>query len=692
MHDAGKTRKEWQDYIRKRTSSGVPHAYAGAMLFAALFDDLLEIWQLTGRDKRHLCGLCVNLAVIIYGHHGNIEDINGDVPPWNGVFAPSTVLDVDIAGLFELVAAYFPEVTARLKFYEETPRALVEKVSSIAVRWHRWASAMIARVEELLKSGNPYAIAARLCIHLETSRLITADRQHAGGLAPDDKCVLSVLQAVSGQDRIQQYCAGRKAEMTGLADQSILEVRNKWRKTTVKNFLSDRMERIFILELPTGYGKTITASSVALKAVELGLSRRIIYVAPYLSILSQAAMEISAATGLKVITHHHLSFLQRLVEQEVIEDLLMETWQAPFIATTFNQLFLALFPHRVQNTLRLAGLRDSFVIVDEPQVISADAWNLFLTVAEAATTELNTRFLFVTATMPKTEAGIFGTVTSLGRAEPVSTRYQVETGGPEDEHSLAGKVLHSFRAHRATAVILNTVRDAAEIYSNMHDEVEPGDVYFLSGRMTPLHKRERIEAIGCALKYGKGALVISTQVLEAGVDLSFKEIFRALPVIPSLVQAAGRCNRHGEGEEGHVYVFEFLRGGEKATRRYVYRNAEQREATDICLSDNATFDEALSRSLVSEYYHLCFQRNTRQTSLEKILAAAHGYLTAPAGLNPFGPQIPQYGVFVPLTFGTVPKEVEAAMDIFGCQSPSEIWDKYSARGFLSSLEYSVSKR
>lgn len=692
LHDTGKSSRAWQNYVNKKSGKGVPHAFAGAMLFTALFADLLEIWKPTRQERRELCYLAVNLTNIIYNHHGRIEDVDGDYPPWTGTFAPSQILFVDIPGLLRLVALYFPELSLPIERYNQTPEHLVEKISAVAGLWSKWTNQMISYVERSLKSGNRYTIGARLCLQIENARIIAADRMHAGEIASDEKNHLGPEEAKVALNNIRRYCAGRKSEMSGKASQSILDVRGQWRQKALDAFGQNKQNNIFSLELPTGYGKTIAALSVSLKAVEKGQSKRIIYVAPYLSILSQAADEIERATGLKVLTHHHLSALQGLVEEDRAEDLLMEGWQAPVVATTFNQLFLALFPRRAQNTMRLNGLKNSFVIVDEPQVINTGAWNAFLAIAEATTAELGTKFLFVTATLPETSGGIFGEVISLGHARPVSTRYQVEYTGEENEDTLSKKILHSYRACGSTAAILNTVHDAVEVYLRICAEASEGRTHFLSGRMTPLHKKQRINEIRGALHNKENTVVVCTQVLEAGVDLSFKQLFRATPVIPSLIQAAGRCNRHGEGGKGRLFVFEYLRGGEKKTRQYVYRDGDQREVTDMLLNEHKFFDECMSVDLVKRYYRLCFQRNTQQAPLEKILEAARGNFAALTGLSPFGAHVPQYSVFVPLIFGDLPEEVKLAMKKFGCQEPSEIWDRYSSKGFLSSLEYKEKKQ
>lgn len=687
LHDAGKSSKAWQDYITQKIKQGVPHAYTGAMLFAAIFSDLLEIWRLSRQEKKRLCHLAVNLIHILYNHHGGIEDIDADYPPWTGVFVPSQVLQANVWEILKGLVPYFPEVAFRLEQYIQNTGALVERVSGTSGLWPKWNNEMVSFVEKILRCGNRYAMGARLCLHMHNSRLITADRVNAADLQVSDENFLMPRQATAALIQIQQYCLNRQREMTGKADGTILDAREKLRREAMDTFIENKQENLFSLELPTGYGKTITSLSVALKAVEDGQCVRVIYAAPYLSILSQAASEISSATGINVLTHHHLSALQNLVEQETTEDIIMETWQAPVMATTFNQLFLSLFPHRAQNTLRLSGLKNSFVIIDEPQAISAGAWNIFLAMVEAASSELGTKFLFVTATMPHIGGGIFTRVVSLARAVPVVSRYRVECLGGESEDSLAERVVQSYNHCGSTAVILNTVHDAAEIYLRVRKEFPEEMVFFLSGRMTPLHKREVIGSIKESQKSNLSVLVVCTQVLEAGVDLSFRQVFRALPVIPSLVQAAGRCNRHGEGKIGSLFLFDFLRGGEQKTRQYVYIDVNQREVTDACLAENGNFDEKSSIELVRKYYGMCFERNTYQAPLEKILEGARGYYSVPAGLNPFGGYVPQYSVYVPLTIGELPPEVKLAMKIFGCCSPSEIWDRYSSRSFLSTLGF-----
>src|SRR5690606_21637679 len=124
-----------------------------------------------------------------------------------------------------------------------------------------------------------------------------------------------------------------------------------------------------------------------------------VYVAPHVSILSQAAEQIRKATLLDVMEHHHLSVAVREDMDEGMY-LVMESWQSPVVATTFHQLFRALFPRRAQHTLRLPALERAVVILDEPQMIDPAMWNVLLSMLEAAHREMGTQTLLVTATLP----------------------------------------------------------------------------------------------------------------------------------------------------------------------------------------------------------------------------------------------------------------------------------------------------
>lgn len=704
LHDAGKAQPEWQDYIRRPAEArgpGVPHAFAGAMLFAVALERLLAAWPLSRREKERLLHLGLYLVYFIYQHHDTVPDVQGEFPPWQASFSPEKLLNCDLEGLGELVGRFF---SGRLipdggMAVEE----LREDFRRLAGSWSGWRDRMLTHVARTQREGNMYTQSSRLCVwhNLENYRLVAGDRLHAAGLELDaQEGTISTSQAASALMRINDFCEGRRDGLRhqGASD-ALLEKREACRLEALALFREQgQTHRVFTLELPTGYGKTLTSLSVALEAIATGLSRRIIYVAPYISILSQAAAEIAAATGLEVVTHHHLSPLEKPAREEVREEdqegLEVDSWLAPIIATTYNKFFQALFPGRAQHTLRLGGLRNAFVIIDEPQTVAATSWPVFLAMASALSEEVDCRLLFSTATMPEVAGGTLSVRrASLGCQAPLFSRYQVKYMGQLDEAGLAEQAVATYHERGSVAVIMNTIKDAANVYNLVEERLRGEPIYFISGRLTPLHKQGRIAAIKRVLDEHKRAMVICTQILEAGVDLSFQVVFRALPIVPSVIQAAGRCNRHGEGSPGDLYLFSFLRGGSEDTRRFVYRDHVQREVTDmILLGGSGSFPETRAGKVVTSFYHECSRRNTYEASLENLKLAAGGQWSGLANIDPFGDDIPSCGIFVPREERDVPEHVIRAMAECHVSHPQELWDLYVSRGFLRSLGFTARKR
>ncbi len=686
------------------------HSFAGAMLFALILIELLDKWKPEKQEREEILYHGLRLIYYIYCHHGEYPDFVGDYPPWQGNFRPMDLFSADMSGVFDLVCANLPELKhlkscVNIEFFEK-------KFKSITLTWPKWRNSFFKYVDRRQREGNIYVQSASLYLqnHLKNHCLIAADRLHAAGVNDILKySILPASQAADILDKISVFCSRRTEELsrTG-ANRLLLEKRSACRDNALNVYKRAGNDKIFSLELPTGYGKTLTALSVALASVAKGECQRIIYVAPYISILSQAAEEIRKATGLDVLVHHHLSALNYISGDDIddvdeeFENIYMESWLAPIIATTYNQLFRVLFPVRSQHTLRLTGFQNAFIIIDEPQSIATASWNLFLSLIEAASHDLNCRFLFVTATLPVLEGGIFESrCVSLGREIPLFSRYIVENIGQLDEDSLALRIADVFQKTGSVAVILNTIKDAALVFKKSIEHLKEvvdsnpnAKVFFLSGMLTPQHKHYVIEQIRCALHAKNPVLVVCTQILEAGVDLSFRVVFRALPLLPAVVQAAGRCNRHGEENEiGLLYLFDFRRGGETDTRCYVYRNANQRCVTDYCLEKHPNFEEKESIAIITDYYQECYQRFDNQATLQKIQRAAWGHTSELFGIEPFGNEdVFRYSIFVPKVIGRLSETILYALKYFGVNSIEELWDIYVSRNFLAKQDFIKRKR
>ncbi|NLG86296.1 MAG: CRISPR-associated helicase Cas3' [Firmicutes bacterium] len=685
LHDAGKAQLAWQEYIRnpgRKRGSSVSHAPIGAALFAVYGYYFLQSLELAGNREMQL--LFLRLTRDVADHHSKLNDIE-DYPPWSGKWDPRQLETMDLVGLANLVQKYLPETCPP---WGHDPDKIQTELSRLHRPWQRY----VLKLGYFRRPGDPRRLAA-YCDRSDTAALIVADRFHAGGIEENK---ITSETARKSLNHFYSYCQERAASIKQMGGTSITDTRQQVQDQAVEKFCQDPSQLIYTLELPTGFGKTLTGLRVALTACQQNDLQRIIYVAPYLSILSQAANEIRQATGLEPLQHHHLA----VSEKQEFDDrdyLAMESWQGPVVVTTFNQFFRALFPARAQQTMRLKALEGAFVIVDEPQIIDSGTWNLFLAMLEALAQNKHMQVLLMTATLPPTEAGLITTPVSLApkNLETVN-RFNISVEkGSWDAKKLAETAVTTCEEKGSVGVVVNTIADATQIYLAAKNLAGDNiDIFNLHACMQPQHKRYQIKSIKDHMtnKSGKPVLVISTQIIEAGVDLSFRHVFRARPIVPSVVQTAGRVNRHGEGESGIVSVVDFLREGKTDTRHYVYRDAITREETDALLTIGSIWKEERAGELVRAYYKGVFARNPNTAALEYISDAAAGQWSSLAGIEPFGADIPTVSVFVPAGEEWLTNNAKELMAHFSCRNIAELYELYVKPGWLAKRSFVERKR
>ena len=602
LHDAGKARPIWQDYFERsskkvRKVETVPHAYLGAALFAVYAHSLLKLSEPSPKMEQHYLLLVQDLQ----DHHGRLRDrIKPPVEvgiPWRESMKRFLPEDAFYHDLDDLTHRFFPSLPLSVRDYATFMYQLGEIEAEWKSRVHRQS-----RKLRQATGGVDAAYAPWIC-RASTGYLIAADRLSASASGSDT----TGLTPEAARDALETFRTklGEKYQQAIKEGHSVMaDKRQSVHEQTLANYQSHQDGGWFTLNLPVGWGKTLTALRIALEDAAAGRSKRIVYVAPYLAILTQAAKEIREATGLEVLEHHHLALLSDTAEaREPIDVLTMESWRAPIVATTFNQLFRAIFPATAQQSIRIPALHRAFIIVDEPQIISAEVYNAFLKGLEVLCGRMDARVMLVTATLPPTMHGLDKLPHNLTPPVKSANRYKlVSHQEPWTEERLTEEVLDRFREHNQVAVILNTIADAVTIYKQVQGHLENGVCFNLHGMMTPLHKAHHIRLISERLKAGRSVLVVSTQVLEAGVDLSFRRILRARPVLSSVAQAAGRGNRHAEGEAAHVEVFDLLRKSGRDARKLIYRNERQRRVTDELLTLPGIWNEAETEGLIDAYF------------------------------------------------------------------------------------------
>lgn len=388
---------------------------------------------------------------------------------------------------------------------------------------------------------------------------------------------------------------------------------------------------VYLLPVPTGGGKTVSSLLFALHAAALQQMRHVYYVAPYKVILEQTADTARKALGKDdVILEHHSDVIP---DEPIREDgdaeagtysLLTQRWSSPVILTTMVQFLYTLFEGRSACARRFHALAGSVIILDEVQSIPVKFISIFNLAVNFLSSVCGCIVVLCTATQP--ELTSVPIPIRLGeRAQMVPQELmlsacfdRVEVHNwiahhpySPDELALLAK---SRLAEGSVLMICNTRATALAAYWAVLNsaENEKVPVYFLSTDLCPAHRSGIIEEIRCR-RQGEPFICISTQLIEAGVDLSFQTVVRVLAGLDSIIQAAGRCNRNGGIKKGWLIALRCtgenldrlpdIRRGQEATQWVVHR-LKQRIETG---GDNILFSPESIRLYYEKTYHDCQQ-------------------------------------------------------------------------------------
>ncbi|MDI6808748.1 MAG: CRISPR-associated helicase Cas3' [Candidatus Eisenbacteria bacterium] len=344
---------------------------------------------------------------------------------------------------------------------------------------------------------------------------------------------------------------------------------NQLRATILNQCIAKSAHRpaIFTLTAPTGGGKTLSSVAFALNHAvkpEHG-KRRIIYVIPYTSIIEQTAEQFRDIFKDAVVEHHSNVDVSDESSESARSRLACENWDAPIVVTTSVQFFDSLFANRSSRCRKLHNVVNSVVVLDEVQLLPPEYLNPILHTMKELNRNYNVTFVLSTATQPA-----FGAQKSFdfqfeGLGETVEimenplalheSLKRVKVHVPNDllTHCTWEDLASELTQHPSVLCIVNRRDDCRTLYELMPEEGEK--TFHLSALMCGEHRSEVIKLIKRRLKDKMPTRVISTQLVEAGVDLDFPVVYRALAGLDSIAQAAGRCNREGLLGQGRVVVF-----------------------------------------------------------------------------------------------------------------------------------------
>ena len=363
------------------------------------------------------------------------------------------------------------------------------------------------------------------------------------------------------------------------SDKEIDKIREDAYKTVLKNLENNIDKNFYSITLPTGLGKTFTAYKAALRLKEKNTNHRIIYCLPFTSIIDQNGQllktileETGQSTNLATL-HHYLSAPQVKMKDndEVMMDYreseyLTEGWENEIIITTFVQLFESLFSNRNRSLRKFHNLANSIIIMDEVQNIPPKFIGVIEEIFKEMGENLNTKFLFVTATQPMI---LHDKVAALevddekppgfyfkGLNRIYIEKSLLEKGELTDEQlysEIESCIIEN--PDKSILVIVNTKAFSQSLFEHLNKTISH-QCFYLSAALVPFHRKEVIDNVK---KTEKPICLVSTQVVEAGVDIDFDIVYREFAPMDSINQAAGRCNRNGVRGKGMMKIFKYKR-------------------------------------------------------------------------------------------------------------------------------------
>lgn len=393
---------------------------------------------------------------------------------------------------------------------------------------------------------------------------------------------------------------------------------------------------IYLINMPTGSGKTLTSMQFALERATLSQKKRIIYVIPFTSIIEQNAKVFKDIFGDGSVLEHHCNFDYESVKDAGVRERLKRTaenWDASIIVTTNVQFFESIYGNHGSELRKLHNIADSVIVFDEAHMFPSLFFQPCLEAVQILTLRYHCEAVFMTATMPDfhtwmREFGCSG-VKTLDLTEDKSSfsvfnRCKIENFGQLSSEKLVSLAEEA----QNTLIVVNSRKAARQIY-----QLLPGLKYHLSTYMTHEDRSAVISKVRNSLDKREHFCLVSTSLIEAGVDLDFDLVFRELAGLDNLLQTAGRCNREGKKQDCRTYSFEF----EEEDLRP--KNSEFAIRQSFCRAVFEKYEDAASPDAVAFYFNQLYSYTLDD---RKSMDFKRAFSAASCGVDGFGFDFAQY--------------------------------------------------
>ncbi|MBN2279721.1 MAG: CRISPR-associated helicase Cas3' [Candidatus Marinimicrobia bacterium] len=551
LHDFGKSTIYFQKYIRDTQSSLVPEKYKQHSFISAL----ISFFTIRAKYQNDLWAY---LAFhIIFRHHGDLIDF--DLAQDEKLYSKNIVRQqLDNICCKDQVVDFYKDNDLDIDIIEDID---FEEFEEFLEDTDFFISKNIDKEDEQIEF---FLIASYLF-----SLLIEKDKADASRINED-----SYFKGSAGEILcdVPDYINYLKKQNPIKFDpgNKVNRVRSEFFRNVIENEKIHPDNHIYTLTAPTGIGKTLTclAFATALKNKINRNNTNIIYCLPFTSIIDQNYDVFEDVLKYKLknkyekrptrylLKHHHLSskeVVNRTLHEnqkytDYLEDkLFVESWQSALIVTTFVQLFHSIFSNKNKNLKKFHNIVNSIIILDEVQNVDPDYYFLVNRIFKILAGRFNTYFLLMTATQPF----IFNTKDSVElnpneTINEVFNRTEISVSlNKIDSEKFIGIFSQKYRVKNAL-VVMNTKSKAVELYEKLKEIYSDHTVYCLTNYLIPKDKKEMIKKVREQLNLNKKIILVSTQLIEAGVDLSFHDVFRDFAPLDSIIQVAGRCNRNSE--------------------------------------------------------------------------------------------------------------------------------------------------
>lgn len=615
MHDLGKLCNDFLEYIRglgRYRRGDIDHSYAAARL--------LEEYT-AGKDEyvRYTAQL---IARIIISHHGLHDWWTGECKNYY----------IERCGKQER----YDEIKSNVKqliSYEELDDLLskaTEEYHEISRRINR-----LGRKKDGKKDFATYAFYFGMLERLAESCLIDADRTATAEFIEGIK--ISELSEAETQTIWLDMKKRLDKKLNGFS-------KNKSRISQLRMDISERCRDfaenkvgIVRLVVPTGGGKTLSAMRFAIEHSIKYNKERIFYISPFMSILEQNGDVLREIAGEENYLEHHSDMYCKITDnkakskEEIAEELdnyelRCQHWDRPLIGTTMVQFLNTLFSSKTEALRRMHRFANSVIIIDEVQSVPVQCVYMFNLAMNFLANFMGCTIVLCSATQPTFEqckypllldenSSVTGECTkdfeNFKRTRIIPL---LDNKGGYTYEEAAAVCMDKYRENGNVLFIVNTKDAAAKVYKEVSklnaEESVQAKLVHLSTNMCPAHRRKAIDDVRGMLDRNEPVICITTQLIEAGVDISFKCVIRSHAGLENVAQAAGRCNRNGENECGDVYIIELKQ--ENVSRLGELTESRRQSINTINAVMSAKSDDFLSVDAMNYYYNRFYDECTNK--------------------------------------------------------------------------------